>query len=78
MTNKDSAISYREAITELAERIQGAENLERLYNLAQYLWRREAVIRELIRRAADQNEAAVRLCNFAEKIIQSRKEATAT
>lgn len=75
MTDKDCAISYREAITELAERIQGAENLERLYNLAQYLWRRESVIRELIRRAPDQDEAAIRLCDFAEKIVQSRKEA---
>ena len=78
MTDKDCTTAHREAITDLAARIQGAEALKRLYNLAQYLWEREVAIQEIIRRAPDQDEAAVRLCNFAEKIIQSRKEATAT
>lgn len=75
MTDKDCATTCRAAITELAERIQGTEALKRLYNLAQYLWEREAVIREIIRRSPDQDEAAIRLCDFAEKIVQSRKEA---
>lgn len=76
-TCEDYATAYREAITELTERIQGAEALKRLYNLAQYLWERKAAIRELICRSPDQDEAAIRLCDFAEKIVRSRKGAIA-